>query len=150
MVTLTQHKKSVRAMVQHPRERSFASASAGNIKKFNLPHGELQHNFLTQQKTIINAMAVNQDGVLSTAGDNGSLWFWDWKSGDPFQQAQTIPQPGSLDSEAGIYAMSYDVTGSRLVTCEADKTIKMWKQDDNATPQTHPLNYKPPKEQHRF
>ena len=28
-------------------------------------------------------------------GDNGSLWFWDWKSGHNFQQAQTIVQPGT-------------------------------------------------------
>lgn len=27
-------------------------------------------------------------------GDNGSLWFWDWKSGHNFQQSQTIVQPG--------------------------------------------------------
>ncbi|KAF8387861.1 hypothetical protein HHK36_026523 [Tetracentron sinense] len=79
-------------------------------------------------------------------GEDGSLWFWDWKSGHNFQQAQTIVQPGSLDSEAGIYALSYDITGSRLVTCEADKTIKMLKEDENATPETHPLNFKPPKE----
>lgn len=57
---------------------------------------------------------------------------------------------GSLDSEAGIYALSYDITGSRLVTCEADKTIKMWKEDENATPETFPLNFKPPKDIRRF
>ncbi|XP_038991654.1 protein pleiotropic regulatory locus 1-like [Hibiscus syriacus] len=78
--------------------------------------------------------------------DNGSLWFWDWRSGHNFQQAQTIVQPGSLDSEAGMYALSYDVTGTRLVSCEADKAIKMWKEDETATEQTHPLNFKPPKD----
>lgn len=57
---------------------------------------------------------------------------------------------GSLDSEAGIYALCYDVTGSRLVTCEADKTIKMWREDETATPETHPLNFKPPKDIRRF
>ncbi|KAK1425207.1 hypothetical protein QVD17_20554 [Tagetes erecta] len=150
MATLTHHKKSVRALAQHPTEDSFASASADNIKKFSLPRGEFLHNMLSQQKTIINAMTVNQDGVLATGGDNGSLWFWDWKSGHSFQQSQTIVQPGSLDSEAGIYALSYDVTGSRLVTCEADKTIKMWKEDENATPETHPVNFKPPKDIRRF
>ncbi|KAK9146957.1 hypothetical protein Sjap_006860 [Stephania japonica] len=150
MVTLTHHKKSVRAMALHPKENCFASASADNIKKFSLPKGEFLHNMLSQQKTIINAMAVNEEGVMATAGDNGSLWFWDWRSGHNFQQSQTIVQPGSLDSEAGIYALSYDVTGTRLVTCEADKTIKMWKEDENATPETHPLNYKPPKELRRF
>ncbi|KAL9363729.1 hypothetical protein Peur_041602 [Populus x canadensis] len=150
MLTLTHHKKSVRAMALHPTKHCFASASADNIKKFSLPKGEFLHNMLSQQKTIINAMAVNEDGVMATGGDNGSLWFWDWKSGHNFQQAQTIVQPGSLDSEAGIYALSYDLTGSRLVTCEADKTIKMWKEDEDATTETHPLNFKPPKDIRRF
>ncbi|CAK7323118.1 unnamed protein product [Dovyalis caffra] len=150
ILTLTHHKKSVQAMALHPTEHCFASASADNIKKFNLPKGEFLHNMLSQQKTIINAMAVNEDGVMATGGDNGSLWFLDWKSGHNFQQAQTIVQPGSLDSKAGIYAISYDVTGSRLVTCEADKTIKMWKEDEDATPETHPLNFKPPKDIRRF
>nr|XP_010921666.1 protein pleiotropic regulatory locus 1 [Elaeis guineensis] len=150
MSTLTHHKKSVRAMALHPKEQSFTSASADNIKKFSLPRGEFLHNMLSQQKTIINSMAVNEDGVLATAGDNGSLWLWDWKSGHNFQQAQTIVQPGSLDSEACIYALSYDLSGSRLVTCEADKTIKMWKEDPTATPETHPLNFKPPKEFRRY
>ncbi|GMH08301.1 hypothetical protein Nepgr_010141 [Nepenthes gracilis] len=150
MSTLTNHKKSVRALALHPKEHNFASASADNIKKFALPKGEFLHNMLSQQKTIINSMAVNEDGVLATAGDNGSLWFWDWTSGHNFQQSQTIVQPGSLDSEAGIYAVSYDITGTRLVTCEADKTIKMWKEDEMATPETFPLNFKPPKEIRRF
>ncbi|KGN48861.1 hypothetical protein Csa_003772 [Cucumis sativus] len=60
----------------------------------------------------------------SSGGDNGILWFWDWKTAYNFQQSQTIAQPSSLDSEAGIYALSYDIAGSRLVTCEADKTIR--------------------------
>ncbi|CAH9067781.1 unnamed protein product [Cuscuta europaea] len=150
MSTLTHHKKSVRAMALHPVEDAFASASADNIKKFNLPEGEFLHNMLSQQKTIINAMAVNDDGVMATGGDNGSMWYWDWRSGHNFQQAQTIVQPGSLESEAGIYAMTYDVTGSRLITCEADKTIKMWKEDENATPETHPLHFKPPRDIRRF
>ncbi|CAA0395404.1 putative transcription factor WD40-like family [Arabidopsis thaliana] len=150
MSTLTHHKKSVRAMTLHPKENAFASASADNTKKFSLPKGEFCHNMLSQQKTIINAMAVNEDGVMVTGGDNGSIWFWDWKSGHSFQQSETIVQPGSLESEAGIYAACYDNTGSRLVTCEADKTIKMWKEDENATPETHPINFKPPKEIRRF
>ncbi|KAJ1703292.1 hypothetical protein LUZ63_003071 [Rhynchospora breviuscula] len=150
MATVTHHKKSVRAMALHPKEHAFASASADNIKKFSLPKGEFLHNMLSQQKTLINSMAVNEDGVLATGGDNGSLWFWDWKSGHNFQQGQTIVQPGSLDSEACIYALSYDMSGSRLVTCEADKTIKMWKEGLSATPETHPLNFRPPKDQRRY
>ncbi|CAN6227298.1 unnamed protein product [Urochloa humidicola] len=146
MCTLTHHKRSVRAMALHPKEKAFASASADNMKKFSLPKGEFLHNMLSQQKTIINSMAVNEDGVLATGGDNGSLWFWDWRSGHNFQRGKTILQPGSLESESCIYALSYDASGSRLVTCEADKTIKIWKEDITATPETHPINFKPPKD----
>ena len=50
---------------------------------FSLPdhgatHGVLQGTFLNdtlqQQKTIVNCMAVNEDNVMVTGGDNGSLW----------------------------------------------------------------------------
>lgn len=46
--------------------------------------------------------------------------------------------------------MSFDVTGTRLVTCEADKTIKMWREDPDATEETHPIVFKPPKDIRRF
>jgi pleiotropic regulator 1 len=72
--------------------------------------------------------------------------FFDWRSGNCFQQGQTVPQPGSLDSEAGIYALAFDQSGSRLVTCEADKSIKMWKEDPSASEETHPVSFRPPKD----
>ena len=151
MTTLTHHKKSVRAMCMHPTEFTFASGSADNIKKFVLPRGNFLHNMLSNQKTIVNAMAVNEDGLMASGGDNGSMWLWDWKSGHNFQKTQSVVQPGSLESEGGIFAMEFDRTGSRLITCEADKTIKMWKEDDSATPETHPgVPYRPPKEIRRF
>ncbi len=112
--------------------------------------GEFLHNMLQQQRSIINCMAVNQDGVLASGGDNGSIWFWDWRSGNAFQQQDTIVQPGSLDSEAGIYACRFDMSGSRFVTCEADKTIKMWREDPAATEATHPIVFQPPKDIRRF
>lgn len=40
---------------------------------------------------------------LELEGDNGSLWFWDWKSGHNFQQAQTIVQPGTPDLSISSY-----------------------------------------------
>ena len=36
-------------------------------------------------------------------------------------------QPGSLDSEAGIFALTFDKSESRLISCEGDKTIKIYK-----------------------
>jgi len=142
MATLTNHKKSVRATAMHPDLYMFASASTDNIKQWKCPKGEFIQN-LSGHNAIINALAVNQDGVLVSGADNGSLHFWDWRTGYNFHRVQTQVQPGSMDSEAGIFAMTYDLSGSRLITTEADKTIKIYKEDDEATEETHPIDWKP-------
>lgn len=53
------------------------------------------------------------------------MTFWDYKTGVPFQTLEDIPQPGSLDAEAGVFCSTFDVTGTRLITGGADKTIKV-------------------------
>ncbi|KAL3632528.1 hypothetical protein CASFOL_025512 [Castilleja foliolosa] len=148
MATLTHHKKSVRALAPHPTEDCFVSASAENIKKFKLPKGEFMHNMLSQQKTIINRRSTKrvylpQQVIMEVCGSG------------PGRVVTIFSKPKrlfslSLDSEAGIYSITYDLTGSRLITCEAEKTIKMWKEDEMATPETHPLHFKPPKDMRRF
>uniref|UniRef100_A0A0R3RWJ2 Pleiotropic regulator 1 n=1 Tax=Elaeophora elaphi TaxID=1147741 RepID=A0A0R3RWJ2_9BILA len=140
--TLTHHKKSIRALTLHPSLFMFASGSADNIKEWKCPEGIFIQN-LSGHNAIINSLACNEDGVLVSGGDNGSLNFWDWKSGFCFQREQTKAQPGSIDSEAGIFALTYDQSGSRLITAEADKTIKMYKEDENATEETHPILWRP-------
>jgi WD40 repeat protein len=57
--------------------------------------------------------------------DNGTLTFWDYDTGTPFQNLDDIPQPGSLEAEAGVFCSTFDVTGTRLITGGADKTIKV-------------------------
>jgi len=131
MTTLTHHKKSVRSLALHPVEFSFASASPDNIKKWNFPEGNFVQN-LEGHNAIVNTLSINHDNVLFSGGDNGSMYFWDWKSGYNFQKMETTAQPGSLDSEAGILCSTFDQTGTRLITGEADKTIKIWKEDENA------------------
>lgn len=114
---------------------------------------------------------MNQDGVLVSGADNGSMRFWDYATGHCFQSDVTKAQPGSLDSEAGIYASTFDKTGlyvachvclcmydrseghwmltncclllvlcRRLITCEADKTIKVWQEDASASEESHPID----------
>ncbi|OUC39547.1 WD domain, G-beta repeat protein [Trichinella nativa] len=134
--------KSVRALALHPRLYMFASASPDNIKQWKCPNGEFIQN-LSGHSAIVNALAVNEDSVLVSGGDNGSMYFWDWKSGICFQKYQTKPQPGSIDSEAGIFALCFDQSGSRLITGEADKTIKMFKEDETATEESHPILWRP-------
>ena len=148
MVTLTHHKKSVRAITIHPTEYSFATGSAGgnNIKKWKCPEGAFVFNF-GGHNAIINTLSVNSEGVFFSGGthllclytwsgylaerrpwstaDNGSMTFWDYATGTPFQNMEDIPQPGSLDAEAGIFCSTFDMTGTRLITGGADKTIKV-------------------------
>ena len=141
MATLTHHKKAVRALCLHPTEWSFVTAGADNVKKWHGKDGAFIKNFVGHN-AILNAACVNQDGVLFTGGDNGSMRFWDYGTGHCFQQDTTRPQPGSLDSENGIMTACFDRTGTRLITGEADKTIKVWKEDDDASAETHPIDMK--------
>ncbi|ELT96058.1 hypothetical protein CAPTEDRAFT_223827 [Capitella teleta] len=158
-VTLTNHKKSVRSVVLHPNQYTMASSSPDNIKQWKFPDGNFIQN-LSGHNAIVNTLALNEDNVLVSSGgnlhdeliililvyslaDNGSMYFWDWKSGYNFQRLQSAVQPGSIDSEAGIYASLFDKSGSRLITCEADKTIKIYKEDETATEETHPVLWKP-------
>ena len=138
---LTHHKKSVRALAAHAREFSFVSGAADNIKKWALPDGVFVSN-LSGHNSIVNALALNEDGVLVSGGDDGSLKMWDYATGYSFQESQTVAQPGSLESEAGIYSLAFDQTGTRLICGEADKTIKIYREDDRATEESHPVDIK--------
>ena len=142
MGTLTHHKKGVRALATHPREFTFASGSSNSIKQWKCPEGAFMQNF-AGHNAIINSLAVNEDDVLFSGGDNGTVGFWDWKTGHMFQHIDSVAQPGSLDAEAGIMSSLFDKTGLRLITGEADKTIKVWREDENATPESHPLDWRP-------
>ncbi len=53
------------------------------------------------------------------------MTFWDYATGTPFQNMEDIPQPGSLEAEAGVFCSTFDMTGTRLITGSADKTIKV-------------------------
>ncbi|KAK9721991.1 WD domain, G-beta repeat [Popillia japonica] len=142
LCTLTNHKKSVRSLVFHPTLYMFASGSPDNIKQWKCPDGKFIQN-LSGHNAIVNCLAVNAEGVLVSGGDNGTLHFWDWRTGYNFQRLQAPVQPGSMDSEAGIFSMIFDQSGSRLITTEADKTIKIYREDDTATEESHPINWKP-------
>ncbi|KAI9598361.1 pre-mRNA splicing factor prp46 [Syncephalis fuscata] len=142
MSTLTHHKKSVRALELHPREFTFASGSADNIKQWKFPEGRFLQNF-EGHNAIVNTLSVNEDGVMFSGADNGTMRFWDWNTGHCFQSGDAVVQPGSLESEAGVFTSIFDRSGLRLITGEADKTIKVWKEDETATEETHPLDWTP-------
>jgi pleiotropic regulator 1 len=92
------------------------SGAADNMKKWEAKEGRFLRNFLTHN-AIINSIAINQDGVMASSADNGSMRFWDYRTGYCFQHEATKAQPGSLDSEAGIYASTFDKTGLCVAVC---------------------------------
>jgi len=139
MTTLTHHKKSVRALAQPSFENTFVSGAADTLKKWQGKEGRFIKNF-SGHKAVINALAINDDGVVVSGADNGTMNFWDYKTGYCFQKTETVAQPGSLDAENGIYAAAFDLTGTRLITGEADKSIKIWKQSGDASEMTHPVD----------
>lgn len=138
-MTLTHHKKGIRSLVGHPTQFCMASGAADNIKKWRFPKGSLMKNF-SGHNAIVNSLSVNEDDVLVSCADDGSMKFWDWNTGYNFQTLRTAAQPGSLDSERAIYASTFDKSGSRLITCEADKTIKFWKEDEASTEESDPID----------
>lgn len=140
--TLTHHKKSVRALLIHPKVNMFASGAPDNIKQWKCPDGQFIQN-LSGHSAIVNCLGINSDNVLVSGGDNGTLYFWDWRTGYNFQRLQAPVQPGSIDSEGGIFACTFDQSSCRLITAEADKTVKIFKEDESATEETHPINWKP-------
>ena len=54
---------------------------------------------LSGHSSIVNCLAVNEDGVMVSGGDNGSLAFWDYDTGYCFQKTKTIVQPGKFTEE---------------------------------------------------
>lgn len=147
-VTLTNHKKSVRAVALHPTEYTFATCSADNNKVWKCPKGSFERN-IQGHMAIVNCCAIKEaekgSSIMICGTDNGYLHFWDWRSGYKFQSLEGIPQPGSMSAENGIFACTLDQSGSRLITAECDKTVKIYREDPNATPETHPITWKAPK-----
>ena len=112
-MTLTNHKKSVRALTLHPTQYTFASAAPDNIKQWKFPDGNfscldstvycIQYSVLASNSkrllgnfiqnisghnSILNAIAVNSDGVCVSGADNGSMQWFDWRTGYNFQRDQ--------------------------------------------------------------
>jgi len=135
--TLTRHKKAIRDLKFHQYEYTFVSAGADNIKLWKCPEGEFLRNF-TGHEGIVHEVSINEDNVMASAGDNGSLCFWDYESGYKFQEEYPKLQPGTLSCESAVYSASFDKSGLRLITGHCDKTIKVWKESEEATPESHP------------
>ena len=134
--TLTHHKKCIRDLLIPQKEYSFISAGADDIKIWACPEGKYIRSLTDKEleeghgQGIVNCLALNNEGVLVSGGEEGKLYFWDYESGEIFQKIKTPIQPGSLECESQIFDCIFDRTETRLITTGCDKTIKMFKQID--------------------
>jgi pleiotropic regulator 1 len=146
MSVLSHHKKGVRALADFTDEHAmgggefaFVAGSADGVRKFAYPKGSFVLNYdQTEDSNSLvdvpcNALAVNADGILAGGYDDGELRLWSWYGGRTLQPPiRSAPQPGSLASENGISALTFDMSGYRLLTAELDKTIKLYAPVDPA------------------
>ncbi|OBA20743.1 WD40 repeat-like protein [Metschnikowia bicuspidata var. bicuspidata NRRL YB-4993] len=135
LVTLTHHAKGVRLLHMHPHERTMVSAdAAGCVRQWLLPGGRLLHQFghvdahSRDAGGIVNTLAVNPATDELFAGyHDGRMQFFDYASGRVLQDGRTTPSPGTASPV--IYTSAFDMLGSRLITGENDKSIKIWGCD---------------------
>ena len=73
-------------MVTHPMFRNQAKPENLMFPTlFNIKNQVLSF-VLIHLNLISNFQAVNADGVLVSGADNGTMYFWDWKTGYNFQR----------------------------------------------------------------
>ncbi|KAH7830370.1 pre-mRNA-splicing factor prp46 [Monocercomonoides exilis] len=92
-----------------------------------------------------SASTVVSGGVLAGGCSDGSVAFWDWRTGYLFQKIRPPVQVGSLESEYGVECVTFDKSGTRLITTNDDKTIKIFGEDPDSSPATDPITWTPSK-----
>ncbi|KAK6455830.1 WD40-repeat-containing domain protein [Scheffersomyces xylosifermentans] len=130
-LTMTHHTKSIRSLVMHPFEMTMCSGdSNGNLKEWLLPGGQLLNEFgSAEDSKIVNTLAINPaSNVLFSGYDDGKMEFYDYISGSLLQSDHSSPVAGSQQSP--LYASTFDMSGLRLITCEGDKSIKIWGESN--------------------
>jgi pleiotropic regulator 1 len=124
--TLTHHQKGIRSISILNTE--FATCAADCVKIWKSPNGDYERDMSTTG--ILNCSTVRDDGLFVTGSDDGTLCLYDWESGSQFQTIKSPPQPGSMECENAIFDSTFDYSGTRLITAECDKTIKIYREDD--------------------
>jgi pleiotropic regulator 1 len=150
---LTRHKKPVRGLALTASGSALVSCGADEVRVWDLPSGDFVTNASTrvadtaakaeQQKEEEefsyrwSCCAMSPHNVLALGSQDGEVAFYDWNRPQPrrvagrhyapYQWTKTKSLPGTLNGEGGINGMSYDLSGTRLITVESDKSVKMWR-----------------------
>ncbi|KAK7200565.1 WD domain, G-beta repeat [Novymonas esmeraldas] len=146
---LTRHKKPVRGLAFTASGNALVSCGADEVRVWSLPSGEFVANASTCVTTDTGApdadelsyrwscCAMSPHNVLAVGSQDGELAVYDWnrpqprrvagKHYAPYQWTKTKSLPGTIQGEGGINAITFDVSGTRLITAESDKSVKVWR-----------------------
>ncbi|EPY21112.1 pleiotropic regulator 1 [Strigomonas culicis] len=157
---LTQHKKPVRGLALNSAKNMLVSCGADDIRLWDLPSGDYKGAASTQvaKKGVVaeateeiayrwSCCAMSPRNVLAVGCQDRQLALYDWKQPQPvtgrlelsqkapcfyapYQLTKTKNIPGTLDGEGGINAVVFDHSGTRMITAESDKSVKIWQMRD--------------------
>ncbi|KAF8474682.1 hypothetical protein BDZ91DRAFT_774606 [Kalaharituber pfeilii] len=113
--------RGMRTITTHHEVFTFASGSAQNIKQWKYLEAAFLRN-LEGVSGIVVAISISGDDILFSC-DNKGMCFFDWNLA-----------PWMLNK--AFFSSTFDKTGSSLFAVEANKTVKSWKQNEDATEET--------------
>ncbi|KAG8348764.1 WD domain [Trypanosoma vivax] len=134
---LTRHKKPVRGLTIG-RQGKLVSCGADNIRVWSLTTSEFLFNASTahggaddvgQESYRWSCCSISPRNVLAVGSQEGKLALYDGPQSrlPPYQFTKTRSVPGTLPGEGGINCIAFDVSGSRMITGESDKSVKVWR-----------------------
>lgn len=77
--------------------------------------------------------AGDDDTKQPTIGETDGLWVSAMRGAmvpTPFQFTRTRSVPGTLPGEGGVNCVVFDASGTRMITGESDKSVKIWTMRD--------------------
>jgi WD repeat-containing protein 1 (actin-interacting protein 1) len=127
-IEISGHSAVVNAVAISPT-RPFRAATAGDDNQLVFYHGPpFRFNSLLRKHTkFVYDVAFSPDGkTLVSVGADAQIVVYDGKTGE---------SKLSLTAESGhkgsTFAVSWERSGSKLVTASADQTVKLWDVETN-------------------
>ncbi|KAI8866365.1 WD40 repeat-like protein [Ramicandelaber brevisporus] len=112
-----------------PCSTMAATASwSGAVKLWDLPSGQLRHEFAGHSNTKVGALAFGPSGnILASGGYDGSLHLWNVHSREAITRIST--------SHAGrIGSVEFHPNGKHLVSTGYDNTWRLWDVTSTGAP----------------
>eukprot|EP00056_Hartaetosiga_gracilis_P021022 m.22401 g.22401 ORF g.22401 m.22401 type:complete len:597 (-) comp8836_c0_seq1:2086-3876(-) len=110
-------------------QRPFRSASASDDGKVCFYHGppfKLDHKS-SNHSNFVNAVRFSPDGAfMASAAADGKVFLYDGKTGETIAELKD----GDKAHTRGIYGLAWSPCSTRVMSCSADATVKVWDAEN--------------------